>query len=225
MRILITDDDPHIAELITLYLTKEGYETRICHNGRQAVSEAFSFAPNLILLDIMLPDMDGYAVCREVRKQSSVPIIMLTAKNDTIDKVLGLEMGADDYIVKPFDAKELVARVRAVLRRTEAPKDANPDYVIFPNLLINQNSYNITYHGQVLEMPPKEFELLLYLAKHPNQLFTRDRILNAIWGYDFFGDSRTVDVHIKRLRQKLNKKDAWSIKTIHGKGYKFDYLP
>lgn len=222
-KILVVDDDEHIAELISLYLIREGYETKEIYNGTDAVKAAEEFKPDLIMLDIMLPGMDGYGVCREIRKTSNVPIIMLTAKGDTIDKVLGLELGADDYIVKPFDPKELTARVKAVLRRyekTDSPKDGN--ILEFDNLEINLNNYTVKYYGEYLNFPPKEFELLYFLAKRPNQVFTRDQLLDKIWGYEYIGDTRTVDVHIKRIREKFDKKNKWSVKTVWGVGYKFE---
>ena len=223
-KILIADDDTNIVELISLYLTKEGYETKKAYNGREALKHLQSFAPNLMILDIMMPEMDGYAVCREVRKMSSIPIIMLTAKGETFDKVLGLELGADDYMVKPFDTKELVARVTAVLRRTES-KESNNKRLIFPGLTINLSNYSVTFQEQDIEMPPKELELLYFLASHPNQVFTREQLLNQIWGYEYYGDTRTVDVHIKRIREKLDQgeeESGWSIKTVWGVGYKFE---
>ena len=224
-RILIVDDDKHIAELIALYLNKEGFETRQVHSGGSVTAAFAEFSPNLVLLDLMLPEMDGYEVCREIRKVSAVPIIMLTAKGEVFDKVLGLTLGADDYIVKPFDGKELVARVKAVLRRYGSPvaDDSKDDKAInIPNLSINPSTYNVTYHGRTLELPPKEFELLYFLLSNPGRVFTRDQLLDNIWGYDFFGDSRTVDVHIKRIREKLDGEDPWSIKTVWGVGYKFE---
>lgn len=219
-KILIVDDDAHIAELITLYLHKEGYETKEARSGRQAVELFPAYSPHLVLLDLMLPEMDGYQVCGEIRKMSTVPIIMLTARGETFDKVLGLEMGADDYIVKPFDPKELIARVKAVLRRYENKESQRQ--VVLPNLTVNQSTYTATYHGKELELPPKEFELLHFFAKHPNQVFTREQLLDQIWGYEFVGDTRTVDVHIKRLREKMNMEDSWAIKTVWGVGYKFE---
>ena len=221
---MIADDDTNIVELISLYLTKEGYETKKAYNGREALKHLQSFAPNLMILDIMMPEMDGYAVCREVRKMSSIPIIMLTAKGETFDKVLGLELGADDYMVKPFDTKELVARVKAVLRRTES-KESNNKRLIFPGLTINLSNYSVTFQEKDIEMPPKELELLYFLASHPNQVFTREQLLNQIWGYEYYGDTRTVDVHIKRIREKLDQgeeESSWSIKTVWGVGYKFE---
>ncbi len=221
IKILIVDDDAHIAELLSLYLTKEGYETKEAYSGRKALDEFTSFMPHLVLLDLMLPELDGNQVCREIRKISSVPIIMLTAKGDTFDKVLGLELGADDYIVKPFDTKELIARVKAVLRRYEK-KDEPGRTIVFPNLAINQSTYTVTYHNQVLELPPKEFELLLFMANHPNQVFSREQLLDHVWGYEYMGDTRTVDVHVKRLREKMTMDDSWGIKTVWGVGYKFE---
>lgn len=228
-RILIVDDDNNIAELISLYLTKECYECLIVGNGEDALSANDSFAPNLILLDLMLPGMDGYQVCREVRTKSNVPIIMLSAKGEIFDKVLGLELGADDYMIKPFDAKELVARVKAVLRRyqTGAVKQAPPShksgkYVEYPDLIINLTNYSVIYMGKNIDMPPKELELLYFLAASPNQVFTREQLLDHIWGYEYIGDTRTVDVHIKRLREKIKDHKAWSIGTVWGIGYKFE---
>lgn len=234
-KILIVDDDTNIAELISLYLTKECFETRIVEDGEEAIKAFAEFEPNLILLDLMLPGMDGYEVCRTVRKTSPVPIIMLSAKGEVFDKVLGLELGADDYIMKPFDSKELVARVKAVLRRfhpaaaQEAEKPAEPvpnaqsgEYVEYPQLAINQTNYSVTYRGASVEMPPKELELLYFLAAHPNQVFTREQLLDHIWGYEYIGDTRTVDVHVKRLREKIKDCENWSIATVWGIGYKFE---
>jgi len=222
IKILVVDDDPHIAELISLYLNKEGYETREVGSGKKAVEEFLAYSPFLVILDLMLPEMDGNQVCREIRKISNVPIIMLTAKGETFDKVLGLELGADDYMVKPFDPKELLARVKAVLRRYEAKEGDITRQIVFPNLTINTTTYTVTSHGNTLEFPPKEFELLFFLAAHPNQVFTRDQLLDKIWGYEFAGDTRTVDVHIKRVREKLPDEDVWSVKTVWGVGYKFE---
>jgi len=222
-KIMIVDDDEHIAELISLYLIREGYETKEVYSGTEAVKVFEEYKPNLIMLDIMLPGLDGYGVCREIRKISNVPIIMLTAKGDTIDKVLGLELGADDYMVKPFEPKELTARVKAVLRRFEKTEPAKDENVLtFDNLEINLSNYTVKYYGEILNFPPKEFELLYFLAKRPNQVFTRDQLLDKIWGYEYIGDTRTVDVHIKRIREKFNKKDSWSVKTVWGVGYKFE---
>lgn len=235
-KILIVDDDTNIAELISLYLTKECFETRIVEDGEEAIKAFEEFQPNLILLDLMLPGIDGYEVCRTVRKTSSVPIIMLSAKGEVFDKVLGLELGADDYMIKPFDSKELVARVKAVLRRfqpvkeeaavdtkvTMAPNAQTGDYVEYPGLLVNLTNYAVTYLGQNVEMPPKELELLYFLASHPNQVFTREQLLDHIWGYEYVGDTRTVDVHVKRLREKIKDRENWSIATVWGIGYKFE---
>ena len=235
-KIMIVDDDENIAELISLYLTKECFNTRIVHDGESAMREFDTYGPNLVLLDLMLPGMDGYQVCRELRQRSSVPIIILSAKGEVFDKVLGLELGADDYMIKPFDSNELVARVKAVLRRTvmtQAVTTAAPvsiaevtdhqgEFVEYDGLLINMTNYTVTLDGESVEMPPKELELLYFLAKRPNQVFTRDQLLDRLWDYEYAGDSRTVDVHIKRLREKLNENHNWSISTVWGKGYKFE---
>ena len=230
-KILVVDDDPNILQLIKLYLTREGFEVVTAEAGDEALRAFKSDPPNMMLLDVMLPGMDGWQVCREVRKVSNIPVIMLTAKDETFDKVLGLELGADDYITKPFENKELVARVKAVLRR--APGEAEPaspaakpekdDTLRFPGLTVSLASYEVTYEGKPVEMPPKELEVLYYLASHPNMVFTRDQLLEQVWGYNFFGDSRTVDVHIKRLREKLEGVSTqWSLKTVWGVGYKFE---
>lgn len=226
-RILIVDDDNNIAELISLYLTKECFETYIVNDGEEAISQAALFKPNLILLDLMLPGIDGYQVCREIRKDNNVPIIMLSAKGETFDKVLGLELGADDYIIKPFDSKELVARVRAVLRRYHLPQSYNSNSekiqaVEYTDLSINLSNYSVIYNGESIEMPPKELELLYFLASSPNQVFTREQLLDHIWGYEYLGDTRTVDVHIKRLREKIKDHTNWGITTVWGIGYKFE---
>ena len=224
-KILIVDDDNNIAELISLYLTKECFETRIVNDGEQALREFSLFHPDLILLDLMLPGIDGYQVCREIRHSSQVPIIMLSAKSETFDKVLGLELGADDYIIKPFDSKELVARVRAVLRRTKIKQPAAPSSekcVSYQDLTINLTNYSVTYMGSQVDMPPKELELLYFLAASPNQVFTREQLLDHIWGYEYIGDTRTVDVHIKRLREKIKDNENWSLSTVWGIGYKFE---
>ena len=221
-KILIVDDDLHIAELISLYMMKDGYETEEVYDGREAIRKAESFQPDLILLDLMLPGMDGYQVCTEIRKTSRVPIIMLTAKGETFDKVLGLELGADDYIVKPFDPKELVARVKAVLRRYEPKQEeADKNLLKFDALEINLSNYSVSYEGKTLDFPPKEFELLSFLAQNPNRVFTREQLLDRIWGYEYVGDTRTVDVHVKRIREKLNSEDEWGIRTVWSVGYKF----
>lgn len=225
-KILIVDDDENIAELISLYLTKECFETRIVYDGESALQEMNSFSPDLILLDLMLPGIDGYQVCREVRQKLQTPIIMLSAKGEVFDKVLGLELGADDYLEKPFDTKELVARVKAVLRRYKAVPPAEPasdaKQVTYPNLIINLTNYSVIYNGNTVEMPPKELELLYFLAASPNHVYTREQLLDQIWGYEYIGDTRTVDVHIKRLREKIKDHESWRIATIWGVGYKFE---
>lgn len=229
-RILIVDDDYNIAELISLYLTKECFETRIVGDGEEALKLFPVFEPNLVLLDLMLPGIDGYQVCRELRASSQVPIIMLSAKGEIFDKVLGLELGADDYMIKPFDSKELVARVKAVLRRYQAappsaapkPTDQHGDFVEYPDLIVNLTNYSVIYNGHSIEMPPKELELLYFLASSPNQVFTREQLLDQIWGYEYIGDTRTVDVHIKRLREKIKDHSDWSLSTVWGIGYKFE---
>ena len=225
-RILIVDDDEHIAELISLYLTKECYETKMVYDGLAALDAFKEFKPDLILLDLMLPGMDGYQVCREIRKDSTVPIIILSAKGEVFDKVLGLELGADDYMIKPFDSKELVARVKAVLRRTTAsPSPAAPaskNVVEYKDLIVNLSNYEVIYKGVSQDMAPKEIELLYFLASSPNQVFTREQLLDHIWGYEYVGDTRTVDVHVKRIREKISDSDAWAISTVWGIGYKFE---
>ena len=229
-KILIVDDDNNIAELISLYLMKECFDTMIVEDGEKALEQFGQFQPNLILLDLMLPGIDGYQVCREIRRTSNVPIIMLSAKGEVFDKVLGLELGADDYIIKPFDSKELVARVKAVLRRTQTqaaslaaalPSENLGEYVEYPDLLINPTNYSVIYKGQNVDMPPKELELLYFLASSPNQVFTREQLLDHIWGYEYVGDTRTVDVHIKRIREKIHDNEYWSISTVWSIGYKF----
>jgi DNA-binding response OmpR family regulator len=225
-KILIVDDDNNIAELISLYLVKECFETKICNDGETAINTFDTFNPNLVLLDLMLPGIDGYQVCRELRTKSQVPIIMLSAKGEVFDKVLGLEMGADDYMEKPFDSKELVARVKAVLRRYKPqvaePAESDDKVVRYPDLEINMTNYSVTYMGERVDMPPKELELLYFLAASPNHVFTREQLLDQIWGYEYIGDTRTVDVHIKRLREKLNDHEGWRLATIWGIGYKFE---
>ena len=224
-KILIVDDDNNIAELVALYLTKECFETKIVNDGEQALKEFHAFHPNLILLDLMLPGIDGYQVCREIRHVSDIPIIMLSAKGETFDKVLGLELGADDYVIKPFDSKELVARIRAVLRRFNVKSPAVPSNeksVSYPDLTVNLTNYSVTYMGRQVDMPPKELELLYFLASSPNQVFTREQLLDHIWGYEYIGDTRTVDVHIKRLREKIKDHPSWSIATVWGIGYKIE---
>ncbi len=234
-KILIVDDDENIAELISLYLNKECYETEIAFDGESALQLFHEFKPNLILLDVMLPGIDGYQVCTEIRKSSNTPIIMLSAKGEVFDKVLGLKIGADDYIAKPFDSNELVARVGALLRRctfneeTQAATagissetERTGTYVEYDNLIVNISNYTVTFEGHNLEMPPKELELLYFLASRPNQVFTREQLLDKLWGYEYVGDTRTVDVHIKRLREKLSNKYNWSLFTVWGIGYKFE---
>ena len=225
-KILIVDDDNNIAELISLYMTKECFETLIVNDGESVMPAMESFSPNLILLDIMLPGMDGYQVCREVRAKYSVPIIMLSAKGEVFDKVLGLELGADDYIEKPFDSKELVARSKAVLRRYKpvntAPENPDDKCVEYTDLSINLTNYSVVYMGENVDMPPKELELLYFLASSPNQVFTREQLLDHIWSYEYIGDTRTVDVHVKRLREKIKDHASWSIATVWGIGYKFE---
>ena len=225
-KILIVDDDNNIAELISLYLTKECFDTMIVNDGESVMPAMETFAPNLILLDLMLPGIDGYQVCREVRAQYSVPIIMLSAKGEVFDKVLGLELGADDYMEKPFDSKELVARAKAVLRRyksSNAPTETSNDKCVeYADLTINLTNYSVIYMGHTVEMPPKELELLYFLASSPNHVFTREQLLDQIWGYEYIGDTRTVDVHIKRLLEKIKDHANWKISTIWGIGYKFE---
>ena len=226
-KILIIDDDEHIAELISLYLTKEFFQVRIVSDGARAMKEFNLLGPDLVLLDLMLPGVDGYQLCREIRQKSKVPIIILSAKAEVFDKVLGLELGADDDITKPFDTKELVARVRAVLRRYQtgaqpAEDTARSKYIEYPDLVINLSNYSVTFRGTPVDMPPKELELLYFLASSPNQVFTREQLLDHIWGYEYMGDTRTVDVHIKRLREKLGGNRFWSISTVWGIGYKFE---
>ena len=226
-KILIVDDDNNIAELISLYLTKECYDTKIVNDGEQALIAFEHYMPFFLLLGLMLPCIDGYQVCREIRAKSDVPIIMLSAKGEVFDKVLGLELGADDYILKPFDSKELVARVKAVLRRfqpakPEAYASVNIKCVEYPGLIVNLSNYSVTYDGQQIDMPPKELELLYFLASSPNQVFTREQLLDNIWGYEYVGDTRTVDVHVKRLREKIKDKPTWRIATVWGIGYKFE---
>ena len=227
-KILIVDDDENIAELISLYLTKECFDTMMVHDGEEALVAFDTYQPNLMLLDLMLPGIDGYQVCREIRARSNTPIIMLSAKGEVFDKVLGLEMGADDYIMKPFDSKEMVARVKAVLRRyqpgqkMESPVEDKSKRVEYPGISINLTNYSVIVDGQTVDMPPKELELLYFLASSPNQVFTREQLLDHIWGYEYIGDTRTVDVHIKRLREKIKDHPSWSISTVWGIGYKFE---
>ncbi len=229
-RILLVDDDPNISHLVRLYLEKEGFDVTESARGDEALEAFKREAPALVLLDVMLPGMDGLQVLKEIRKTSKAPVIMLTARDETFDKVLGLELGADDYVTKPFETKELVARVKAVLRRApaenaSAASEDQDDTLRFPGLTVSLARYEVTYEGHELEMPPKELEVLFYLASHPNMVFTREQLLERVWGFDFFGDSRTVDVHIKRLREKLPgcEKYGWEIHTVWRVGYKFEY--
>lgn len=222
-RVLVADDDQNICELLRLYLEKEGYTVAIVNDGEQAVSAFQSFQPAIILLDVMMPRLDGWQVCREIRRFSQTPIIMLTAKGETFDKVLGLELGADDYVVKPFDAKEVVARIKAVLRRSGGGTSETFKEVRFDNLVINLTNYELKVKGEPVDTPPKELELIYHLASNPNRVFTRDQLLDEVWGFDYYGDSRTVDVHVKRLREKLEGvSDKWALKTVWGVGYKFE---
>ena len=222
--ILVVEDDRNISDLIQMYLVKEGFEVRIAADGGKAIAEFQKSVPDLILLDIMLPVMDGWGVCAKIRETSKVPIIMLTAKSEVFDRIQGLEMGADDYIVKPFEMKELLARINAVLRRTEIPVDTSK-VLRFDKLIINLDAYELTVDGKKIDTPPKELELLYHLAATPNRVYTRNQLLDEVWGFDYFGDSRTVDVHIKRLREKIeNVSDQWALKTVWGVGYKFELL-
>ncbi|MBR2602866.1 MAG: response regulator transcription factor [Clostridia bacterium] len=222
--VMVVDDDPNIARLVALYLEKENFAVRTAGRGDDAVNEFSRLPPDLMLLDVMLPGMDGYQVLKAIRRSSTIPVIMLTARDETFDKVLGLELGADDYITKPFDAKELVARVKAVLRRTQGSEEEKKNDLSFPGLTVSITEYAAYYEGRRLEMPPKELELLAFLAKSPNQVFTREQLLKQVWGFDFYGDSRTVDVHIKRIREKIPgcEKYGWDIHTVRGVGYKFE---
>ena len=222
-KILVVEDDKNICELLGLYLENEGYNVYSVNDGESAVREFQTFQPDLVILDIMLPRMDGWQVCREIRKVSEKPIIMVTAKGETFDKVLGLELGADDYIVKPFDPKEIVARIKAVLRRTHVSAATERKLVEYDKLSINLTNYEMKVDGKIVNTPPKELELIFHLASNPNHVFTRDQLLDEVWGFDYYGDSRTVDVHIKRLREKLEGvSDKWALKTVWGVGYKFD---
>ena len=222
--ILIVDDDANISRLVELYLEKEGCQVKTVGRGDDAVEEFTRLPPDLMVLDVMLPGLDGYQVLKTIRKKSEIPVIMLTARDETFDKVLGLELGADDYITKPFDPKELVARVKAVLRRTQGGEEEKKNDLSFPGLTVSIAEYAVYYEGKRLEMPPKELEVLYFLASSPNQVFTREQLLKQVWGFDFYGDSRTVDVHIKRVREKLpdSEKYGWSIHTVRGVGYKFE---
>lgn len=223
-RVLVVDDDKNICELIRLYLEKEGFSVTLAHDGQAAVNSFKESTPAVVLLDVMLPKMDGFQVCREIRRISNIPIIMLTAKGETFDKVLGLELGADDYIVKPFENKELVARIKAVLRRYGQNDNADKE-IVYPNIVINLSNYELKINGKSIDIPPKELELLYFMATNPNKVFTREQLLETVWGFDYFGDSRTVDVHVKRLREKLDlagPDQIWQLKTVWGVGYKFE---
>lgn len=223
-KILVVDDDKNICELLRLYLEKEGYSVILCNDGQEAVIKFNALNPDMILLDVMLPTLDGWQVCREIRRKSNVPIIMLTAKGETFDKVLGLELGADDYVVKPFDTKEIVARIKAVLRRiSQMSGDTEIKEVVFEKLTVNMTRYELKVDNKVIDTPPKELELLFHLASNPNRVYTRDQLLDEVWGFEYYGDSRTIDVHVKRLREKLEGvSDKWALKTVWGVGYKFE---
>lgn len=223
-KILIVDDDEAIAELVSLYLAKECFDTMMVHDGEKALVAFDTYHPNLVLLDLMLPGIDGYQVCREIRARANTPIIMLSAKGEVFDKVLGLELGADDYIVKPFDTKEVIARIKAVYRRVgQSSGEAEIKEVKYDKLSVNMTRYELRVNGQVLDTPPKELELLFHLASNPNRVYTRDQLLDEVWGFEYYGDSRTIDVHVKRLREKLEGvSDKWALKTVWGVGYKFE---
>ena len=223
-KILVVDDDKNICELLRLYLEKEGYNVILSHDGSEAVVKFNALSPDLILLDVMLPGLDGWQVCRDIRKNSNVPIIMLTSKGETFDKVLGLELGADDYVVKPFDTKEIIARVKAVLRRIDQNNvPVENKEVVYDKLVVNMTRYELKVDGKVIDTPPKELELLFHLASNPNRVYTRDQLLDEVWGFEYYGDSRTIDVHVKRLREKLEGVSSqWSLKTVWGVGYKFE---
>lgn len=222
-KVLIVDDDENIVELIRLYMEKDGFTAVTASNGEEALEKFKSQTPSIVILDVMMPGMDGWQVCREIRRVSNIPIIMLTAKGETFDKVLGLELGADDYMVKPFETKELIARVKAVLRRSETKETTAQKEIVYPGLMVNLSNYELKINGEITEVPPKELELLYFLASNPNRVFTREQLLEEVWGFDYFGDSRTVDVHIKRLREKLEDVSGnWQLKTVWGVGYKFE---
>ena len=225
-KILVVDDDPNISDLLKIYFENEGYEVKVASDGAESVNYFKMYEPDLVLLDVMLPKKDGWQVCREIRESSSKPIIMITAKGEVFDKVLGLELGADDFVVKPFDMKELSARIKAVLRRYNSHDTMNDDEVIkFENIEISLQKYELKLNGKAVEIPPKELELLYFLASHCNKVFTRDQLLDKVWGFDYLGDSRTVDVHVKRLREKLEGvSDKWLLKTVWGVGYKFELI-
>lgn len=223
IKVLIADDDRNIVELLRLYIEKEGYQTVTALNGKEAINLFSKEKPDLVILDVMMPEADGWQVCKEIRKTDDTPIIMLTAKGETFDKVLGLELGADDYMVKPFETKELMARIKAVLRRYECKEKTSNDEVIYDKISVNLTNYELRLDGKIIEIPPKELELLHFLASNPNRVFTREQLLEEVWGFDYFGDSRTVDVHIKRLREKIEGIGAnWNLKTVWGVGYKFE---
>ena len=223
LKIMVVDDDSNICELLRLYLEKEGFEAIIEKDGAQALAAFDGVKPDLILLDVMMPRLDGWQVCREIRKKSSCPIIMLTAKGEVFDKVLGLELGADDYVVKPFETKEVIARIKAVLRRCGIGEGKKPREVTFDGLYINMENYELRVRGKIIDTPPKEMELIYHLASNPNRVYTRDQLLDEVWGFEYYGDSRTVDVHVKRLREKLDGvSDQWVLKTVWGVGYKFE---
>lgn len=223
-KILICDDDRNICELLRLYLEKEGYALAIANDGEEALAKFASETPDLVLLDIMMPKLDGWQVCREIRKKSNCPIIMITAKGETFDKVLGLELGSDDYVVKPFDPKEIVARIKAIMRRTgKTASESDIKEVSYDRLVVNMTKYELKVDGKAIDTPPKELELLYHLASNPNRVYTRDQLLDEVWGFEYYGDSRTVDVHIKRLREKLEGvSEQWTLKTVWGVGYKFE---
>ena len=225
-KILVVDDDTNICELLRLHLTKEGYQVTTANDGEEGLEKFNQLKPDMVLLDVMMPRMDGLEVCRRIRKLGNTPVMMLTAKGETFDKVLGLELGADDYMVKPFDTKEVVARIKAVLRRctvTTSQTESSEGVIEFDNLRLDMNSYELRVKGKVVEAPPKELELLNCLASHPNRVYTRDQLLDEVWGFEYYGDSRTIDVHVKRLREKLaGASDKWELKTVWGVGYKFE---
>ncbi len=223
IKIMIVDDDSNICELLRLYLEKEGFDTVIASDGAKAVAMFDTEKPDLMLLDVMMPQLDGWQVCREIRKKSQCPIIMITAKSEVFDRVLGLELGADDYVVKPFETKEVIARIKAVLRRSGAGEAKKERQVEYDGLSINMENYELRVHGKTVDTPPKEMELIYHLASNPNRVYTRDQLLDEVWGFEYYGDSRTVDVHVKRLREKLDGvSDQWTLKTVWGVGYKFE---
>ena len=222
-KILVVDDEKNICDLLRMYLEKEGYSVVIAYTGLDAVNMFASENPDLVLLDVMMPQLDGWQVCREIRKTSDVPVIMLTAKGETFDKVLGLELGADDYITKPFDTKEVIARVKAVLRRVRTNSESDKKEVCYDNLRVNLTNYELCVAGKMIDTPPKELELIYHLASNPTRVYTRGQLLDEVWGFDYYGDSRTVDVHVRRLREKLeNVSNEWELKTVWGVGYKFE---